>query len=116
MAANFMSSERAVAVVVVLLGCLLCLQHGVDAAPPPFGFKLLQPAAPKALEPVKYTRDNACYPGAKHDPKVEELCQRCAKTTKSDMVYPMCCGDEEATREWCQEYLAYGIFRENEPS
>ncbi|XP_054282788.1 uncharacterized protein LOC128999985 [Macrosteles quadrilineatus] len=40
---------------------------------------------------------------------VQTLCQRCAKSTKSNIVYPMCCRDREEARNWCSHYLAFGI-------
>ncbi|XP_034244881.1 uncharacterized protein LOC117647285 [Thrips palmi] len=99
MAANFTNVERVVAVVVVLVGCLLCLQQGALAAPP---YEFLQPAD---KPPTVFAADNACY----HDAEVETLCQRCAKTTKSPVVFPMCCNDKEEAREWCKRYLEFGV-------
>lgn len=40
---------------------------------------------------------------------VETLCQKCAKYTKSTIVYPMCCGDLEEARLWCQSYIDFGV-------
>ncbi|XP_048515193.1 uncharacterized protein LOC125501959 [Athalia rosae] len=41
--------------------------------------------------------------------QTENLCQRCAKQTKSVVVYPWCCTDHEGAREWCENYLHYGL-------
>ncbi|KAF7271341.1 uncharacterized protein LOC143198827 [Rhynchophorus ferrugineus] len=37
-----------------------------------------------------------------------EVCQRCAKQTKSPIVYPMCCNNEEKVYHWCVKYIHYG--------
>jgi len=38
-----------------------------------------------------------------------ELCQRCAKATKSSIVFPMCCANDDGVKNWCEEYVYYGI-------
>uniref|UniRef100_A0AAG5CUT1 Secreted protein n=1 Tax=Anopheles atroparvus TaxID=41427 RepID=A0AAG5CUT1_ANOAO len=52
-----------------------------------------------------YKRVQQCY----EDEDVNELCQRCSKVTKSSLVFPMCCSNEDETRTWCNEYVYYGI-------
>ncbi|XP_031356579.1 uncharacterized protein LOC116180634 [Photinus pyralis] len=47
--------------------------------------------------------------GCHIDSKVQDTCQRCAKVTKSNVVYPLCCGNEDDVFVWCQRYLEYGI-------
>ncbi|XP_066260216.1 uncharacterized protein [Euwallacea similis] len=42
------------------------------------------------------------------DSTKEEVCQRCAKQTKSPIVYPMCCRNEENVYDWCYSYISYG--------
>ncbi|XP_043281455.1 uncharacterized protein [Venturia canescens] len=37
------------------------------------------------------------------------LCQQCAKHTKSDDVYPWCCANHEGVRDWCGHYLHFGL-------
>ncbi|XP_050312064.1 uncharacterized protein LOC126747452 isoform X2 [Anthonomus grandis grandis] len=37
-----------------------------------------------------------------------ETCQRCAKQTKSPIVYPMCCNEEDNVYEWCEKYIHFG--------
>ncbi|XP_015599542.1 uncharacterized protein LOC107269798 [Cephus cinctus] len=37
------------------------------------------------------------------------LCQKCAKETKSDVVYPWCCTNHEGARTWCENYLYFGL-------
>ncbi|XP_014251837.1 uncharacterized protein LOC106667993 [Cimex lectularius] len=43
----------------------------------------------------------------------ETTCQRCAKETKSVIVYPMCCEGRESAREWCTTFINYGITDDN---
>ncbi|XP_044253922.1 uncharacterized protein LOC123004637 [Tribolium madens] len=42
------------------------------------------------------------------DLTVIEVCQRCAKQTKSSIVYPMCCENEDDAYNWCDQYINYG--------
>ncbi|KAJ8919663.1 hypothetical protein NQ315_006191 [Exocentrus adspersus] len=42
------------------------------------------------------------------DSKKIEICQRCAKQTKSPIVYPMCCNEEDEVHFWCYRYTTYG--------
>ncbi|CAL8099833.1 unnamed protein product [Orchesella dallaii] len=44
---------------------------------------------------------------------VRELCQRCAKATKSKWAYPLCCEEEEDTRRFCVNFLNFGISKSN---
>ncbi|KAH8401447.1 hypothetical protein KR009_005531, partial [Drosophila setifemur] len=37
-----------------------------------------------------------------------ELCMRCAKVTKSSMIYPMCCSNDDGIKDWCNAYVFYG--------
>uniref|UniRef100_A0A9I3FGL1 Secreted protein n=1 Tax=Anopheles epiroticus TaxID=199890 RepID=A0A9I3FGL1_9DIPT len=52
-----------------------------------------------------YKRVQQCY----EDEDINELCQRCSKVTKSSIVFPMCCNNEDHTMTWCREYVYYGI-------
>lgn len=54
---------------------------------------------------VDYERVKRCL----EDEDVNELCQRCSKVTKSSIVFPMCCSNEDQTRDWCEAYVYYGI-------
>ncbi|XP_016928208.3 uncharacterized protein [Drosophila suzukii] len=42
------------------------------------------------------------------DSNTMELCMRCAKVTKSDFVYPVCCSNDDGIKDWCREYVYYG--------
>ncbi|KAH8297272.1 hypothetical protein KR044_009265, partial [Drosophila immigrans] len=37
-----------------------------------------------------------------------ELCMRCAKVTKSEIIYPMCCNNDDSIKDWCYDYVYYG--------
>ncbi|BFG05522.1 uncharacterized protein DMAD_04239 [Drosophila madeirensis] len=37
-----------------------------------------------------------------------ELCMRCAKVTKSEIIYPMCCSNDDGIKDWCHAYVYYG--------
>ncbi|CAG2115563.1 unnamed protein product [Medioppia subpectinata] len=41
-------------------------------------------------------------------PDVRSVCEKCAKVTKSDMAYPLCCS-QRSDREWCQLFLDYTL-------
>lgn len=56
-------------------------------------------------EEVDYERVKRCH----EDEDVNELCQRCSKVTKSSIVFPMCCSNEDQTMDWCKAYVYYGI-------
>nr|CAH0109840.1 unnamed protein product [Daphnia galeata] len=43
--------------------------------------------------------------------EVRELCQRCAKVTRSTVAYPLCCQPRENPRIWCMKFLAFGISK-----
>ncbi|XP_075212757.1 uncharacterized protein LOC142319400 isoform X2 [Lycorma delicatula] len=45
----------------------------------------------------------------KEQEEIQTLCQRCAKSTKSNIVYPMCCSNQEEARTWCEKYVHFGI-------
>ncbi|KAG5864812.1 hypothetical protein JTB14_001168 [Gonioctena quinquepunctata] len=36
-----------------------------------------------------------------------QICQLCAKKTKSPVVYPMCCKGEDDVYNWCLHYIDY---------
>ncbi|EDW10318.2 uncharacterized protein LOC6580552 [Drosophila mojavensis] len=41
------------------------------------------------------------------DQATMELCMRCAKITKSQIIYPMCCNNDDDIKVWCHEYVYY---------
>ncbi|GLV42679.1 uncharacterized protein CBL_03419 [Carabus blaptoides fortunei] len=43
--------------------------------------------------------------------EVEINCQKCAKVTKSDIVYPMCCSDKDEAYRWCYNYVNFGLHK-----
>ncbi|KAK9876805.1 hypothetical protein WA026_015043 [Henosepilachna vigintioctopunctata] len=40
--------------------------------------------------------------------EVLETCQRCAKQTKSPIVYPMCCANDDDAYYWCARFINFG--------
>ncbi|XP_032590609.1 uncharacterized protein LOC6559295 [Drosophila grimshawi] len=42
------------------------------------------------------------------DQTTMELCMRCAKVTKSEIIYPMCCNNDDSVKDWCHAYVYYG--------
>lgn len=52
---------------------------------------------------------SAFFPRNHQQEDINELCQRCSKVTKSSLVFPMCCNNEDHTMTWCKEYVYYGI-------
>uniref|UniRef100_T1JI34 Uncharacterized protein n=1 Tax=Strigamia maritima TaxID=126957 RepID=T1JI34_STRMM len=38
--------------------------------------------------------------------EVKDKCEKCAKETKSLMIYRMCCKNEEDGRAWCNAFLS----------
>ena len=37
-----------------------------------------------------------------------DLCQRCAKESKSEIVFPMCCSNIDRVANWCHDYIYFG--------
>ncbi|KAM7343200.1 uncharacterized protein ACRADG_010340 isoform 2-T2 [Cochliomyia hominivorax] len=44
------------------------------------------------------------------DLETMELCMRCAKVTKSTIVYPLCCANEDKIKDWCHDYVFFGAL------
>lgn len=75
---------------------------------------------PEAEESTKRLVDPSDYPGnlppetilkvqqCEMDQATMELCMRCAKVTKSEIIYPMCCNNDDGVKDWCHEYVYYG--------
>jgi hypothetical protein len=43
--------------------------------------------------------------------ELRNLCEKCAKITKSFVAYPLCCRNSEGVRDWCQLYLDFTLNR-----
>jgi len=43
-----------------------------------------------------------------------ELCQRCAKATKSLIVFPMCCGNDDNVQNFCKLFVNYGLQEDDD--
>jgi hypothetical protein len=44
------------------------------------------------------------------DISISNICQRCAKATKSPITYRSCCASKDGARDWCESIM---IFRPN---
>ncbi|CAG5027643.1 unnamed protein product [Parnassius apollo] len=42
------------------------------------------------------------------DDELLDLCERCAKLTKSRLAYPACCSTDLQARKWCSDYVYFG--------
>ncbi|KAF5299684.1 hypothetical protein FQA39_LY11479 [Lamprigera yunnana] len=71
-------------------------------------FAIIQQIAAKP-RPNAYQNSLEIITGCHIDSKLQDTCQRCAKQTKSNIVYPMCCSNEDDAFLWCQRYIGYGI-------
>jgi len=45
--------------------------------------------------------------------ELRQLCQRCAKGTKSLVAYQLCCAGLENSRDWCQRLINFGISQDD---
>ena len=50
------------------------------------------------------SRENRCV----HE-KVHDICETCAKLTRSEVAFPLCCKNIDGVREWCQEYFDFTL-------
>ncbi|CAG9116146.1 unnamed protein product [Plutella xylostella] len=68
----------------------------------------LSPAAarPPRLAPDSgvFTQSAECHT----DDELLDLCQRCAKLTKSTIALPSCCSTDLQARKWCSDYVYFG--------
>ncbi|GFS55988.1 uncharacterized protein NPIL_609882 [Nephila pilipes] len=49
------------------------------------------------------SKDNKC----RHGGEVRNLCEKCAKVTKNEVVFPLCCQNKIGVATWCKEFLDY---------
>ncbi|KAG4070098.1 hypothetical protein HA402_013341 [Bradysia odoriphaga] len=56
------------------------------------------------INPESESQIRKCF----DDPTTMDLCQRCAKETKSRTVFPMCCSNKEGVKDWCEAYIYFG--------
>ncbi|XP_061379294.1 uncharacterized protein LOC116775648 [Danaus plexippus] len=63
-------------------------------------------ARPPWLSPDSgvFTESAECHT----DDELLDLCQRCAKLTKSKLAYPACCSTDLMARKWCSDYVYFG--------
>lgn len=41
--------------------------------------------------------------------ELRNTCEKCAKLTKSDLAYSMCCSGKDGVRNWCFDFLNYSL-------
>lgn len=41
--------------------------------------------------------------------ELRNLCEKCAKITKSFVAYPLCCRNSHGVRDWCQLFLDFAL-------
>ncbi len=46
--------------------------------------------------------------------ELRNLCEKCAKITKSFVAYPLCCRNSGGVRDWCQLYLDFTLNRKQD--
>ncbi|KAL7735726.1 hypothetical protein ACLKA6_019982 [Drosophila palustris] len=103
----------------LLLALLLvtCLSNGANCRPSSSDDRVeAEDAEPQA----KLLVDPSEYPGnltpetirkvqqCEMNQATMELCMRCAKVTKSEIIYPMCCNNDDSVKDWCFDYVYYG--------
>lgn len=57
------------------------------------------------IDPESERRIQPCF----DDPATMDLCQRCAKESKSNIVFPLCCSNVDNVKKWCGEYIYFGM-------
>lgn len=49
--------------------------------------------------------DNLCD----KEPEHKEMCEKCAKVSRNQFVYPLCCSNDQQVGDWCHKYINYSI-------
>lgn len=94
----------------LLVACLsICVQGrpspDADVGPGAEAQLLVDPSEyPGNLPPETILKVQQC----EKDQTTMELCMRCAKVTKSEIIYPMCCNNDDSVKDWCHDYVYYG--------
>ncbi|KAI5639568.1 hypothetical protein NE865_07934 [Phthorimaea operculella] len=65
-----------------------------------------QPSPPRALTSSIFTDETA---DCKADEELLDLCQRCAKATRSKLAYPKCCSSDLIARKWCYDFIYFTV-------
>ncbi|CAH4037394.1 unnamed protein product [Pieris brassicae] len=88
--AAFCSKTSILSIILVL--CITNLIKEVDSMPP------------WLKNSGVFTESAECHT----DDELLDLCQRCAKLTKSRLAYPACCSTDIQARNWCSDYVYFG--------
>lgn len=38
-----------------------------------------------------------------------DLCERCAKFTRNEVVFPFCCDNKDGVEDWCRKFLDFAL-------
>lgn len=57
------------------------------------------------IDPESVRQIQPCF----DNPDTMDLCQRCAKESKSTIVFPLCCSNIDNVKDWCKEYIYFGL-------
>ncbi|XP_050358257.1 uncharacterized protein LOC126778610 [Nymphalis io] len=92
MAAFCLSMKNGIVTLLILM-CIAAVIRESNARPP-----WLAPGS------GVFTESAECHT----DDELLDLCQRCAKLTKSKLAYPACCSTDLQARKWCSDYVYFG--------
>ena len=53
-----------------------------------------------------------CYVGS----AIRDICERCAKITRSEMAFNLCCTDKDEVRDWCTQFFEFSYVSTTEKS
>lgn len=56
------------------------------------------------IDPESEKQIQPCF----DNPDIMDLCQRCAKESKSTIVFPLCCSNMDKVQDFCKEYIYFG--------
>lgn len=43
------------------------------------------------------------------DNQLNDICEQCAKLTRNDYVYSLCCTNEDLTGDWCNVFINHSL-------
>ncbi|XP_017027637.1 uncharacterized protein [Drosophila kikkawai] len=94
---------------ILVASLLLLLPLSADARPSTSGVEQPPPVDPSEYHGNLSAETIRKVQQCEKDIPTMELCMRCAKVTKSDIVYPICCSNDDGIKDWCREYVFFGI-------
>ncbi|KAH8376191.1 hypothetical protein KR200_000101, partial [Drosophila serrata] len=94
---------------ILVASLLLLLPFSANARPSTSGVEQPPPVDPSEYHGNLSAETIRKVQQCEKDIPTMELCMRCAKVTKSDIVYPICCSNDDGIKDWCREYVFFGI-------